>query len=295
MVNQSIASSDKYVTFSGGGVLAYVPGCTRVCNLYRSANIVSVCCVVTRRSPNTKWPQGGVPHLLDHYGRLYDMLLQPMMDSNHSDSCEKYSFLENQVTGNEDPSMAAMNISEDIKVKRSVFVDAIYDYTKNRHVLIFLLPVDCTNESGDGTGVAPNVETRCEWVRLQHLLLDLRGLRMHGPTRQFTAITRRVFASLDRWLFKVHCDPKRVVSLWQPRATNRLKICVQNQNCTAVQLKSSPLRTASRSVINPLFQSTLILPTSNQRQLFSKQQNVPETFGNVFSTEVYRVSQKYTV
>lgn len=100
---------------------------------------------------------------------------------------------------------------------------------------------------------------------------------------------------LDRWLFKVHCDPKRVVSLWQPRATNRLKICVQNQNCTAVQLKSSPLRTASRSVINPLFQSTLILPTSNQRQLFSKQQNVPETFGNVFSTEVYRVSQKYTV
>ena len=73
--------------------------------------------------------------------------------------------------------------------------------------------------------------------------------------------------SVDGWLAAMHKDARRVLQLWRPHADTRIKRTITNSSYTGKTPQGNIFRQAPRATINPLFQSTLVLPTADKRPL----------------------------
>ena len=65
----------------------------------------------------------------------------------------------------------------------------------------------------------------------------------------------------------MHKDARRVLQLWRPHADTRIKRTITNSSYTGKTPQGNIFRQAPRATINPLFQSTLVLPTADKRPL----------------------------
>ncbi|EGD72742.1 hypothetical protein PTSG_04471 [Salpingoeca rosetta] len=75
-------------------------------------------------------------------------------------------------------------------------------------------------------------------------------------------------AKVDKWFASLHTDAKRVLKLWRAHADKRVQCSIENKAFTGDTPAHSIFRAAPRSAINPLFQSTLVLPTADSRSHF---------------------------
>lgn len=155
-----------------------------------------------------------------------------------------------------DPGRTALRAFSGVRAKRALFAGSVtHHFTTN---LVYVLPVDKDEESGDGTGVWISYLSNGIWLPFSDVVRLLRGpASAQFAGKEIQAETRLFLAQADKWLQETHMHPPSALSVWKTPAPYRTRSVTNNK------LREDPVvdvaSQAKRSVKNPMYGAHLVV------------------------------------
>eukprot|EP00055_Hartaetosiga_balthica_P008864 m.34197 g.34197 ORF g.34197 m.34197 type:complete len:977 (-) comp6503_c0_seq2:291-3221(-) len=222
------------------------------------SSMVDIGCIVFRRAKPSDWKRNSVPGTYKQYGRIYDVLL--VREKNETN----FHFFSKNLCVGQDPFKLAEGINKHIVPKRCMYAGSAPVPMKAKEILVFALPVDSLEENSVDRCLAED-QDGFVWVRLHELLLEVRGLREFVAKSPIDSNSKRMLSIFEGWMLERHDHVRLVASIWRPHARSMKREYIRNSNCIGETPPNSKLRMAPISCINPMFKSTLVLPSAENK------------------------------